>query len=145
MNEKKIIHGNIKPSNILFSVSQIETLIPKLSDFILGNTSNKFMSKSINEFFNILAPEIFEDSFFPEKNDIWSLGIIIYYKLFNKFPFEEKNEILFLNQIKSNISLKLYNNKFLDDLIRKMLILKKNKRKNWNKHLNNELLKIYYN
>jgi serine/threonine protein kinase len=33
------------------------------------------MSKSINEFSNILAPEIPEDNFFPKKNDIWSLGI----------------------------------------------------------------------
>jgi serine/threonine protein kinase len=62
--------------------------------------------------------------------------------LFNEFPFEEKNEILLLNQIKSNICLKLCNNKFLDGLIKKMLIVNKDKRISWDEYLNHEFFKI---
>ena len=58
INQKKIIHGNIKPSNILFSVNQIEKLIPKLSDINLGKTLNLFISKSLDEFHKTLAMNI---------------------------------------------------------------------------------------
>ena len=142
INQKKIIHGNIKPSNILFSVNQIEKLIPKLSDINLGKTLNLFISKSLDEFHKTLAPEVIEENFFSEKSDIWSLGITIYYMIFNEFPFEGKNEYIFLNEIKSNKNLKLCNNILLDDLLKKMLIVNKDKRISWDEYFNHDFFKI---
>ena len=71
-----------------------------------------------------------------EKSDIWSLGISIYYMIFEKYPFNGKNKEEILNDIKSNKKLKSSNNILLDDLLYKMLTVDLNKRISWKVYLN---------
>lgn len=37
------------------------------------------------------APEIFTQSIYDEKVDIWSAGIVLYYMLSGKLPYENEN------------------------------------------------------
>ncbi len=54
-----------------------------------------------------------------DKRDIWSLGIVIYYLLFQNYLYNGK-EYEIKEQIKSNKQLNNINYKLLDDLVKKM-------------------------
>lgn len=47
-----------------------------------------------------MAPEVFKNKSYDQKVDIFSLGVIFYFLVFGKFPFEAKEgeEILKLNE-----------------------------------------------
>ena len=48
-----------------------------------------------------IASEIIDKGNINNKNDIWSLGIIIYYLLFKEYPYEGKSEIFLYEDINS--------------------------------------------
>ena len=93
MYENKIIHGNIKPSNILlsFNNNNVNKLCLKISDFGLSNLYKEYkeiiISKSIKGKSEFISPECLKDEEINDKSDIWSLGILIYYLLFQKYPY----------------------------------------------------------
>ena len=61
---------------------------------------NILMNESIiNEPLLTIAPEILKEKNINIKNDIWSLGIIIYYILNKKYPYNDKNEISLYDDI----------------------------------------------
>ena len=39
-----------------------------------------------------MAPEIIKSKEISSKSDIWSLGVLIYYMLFKKYPFTENTK-----------------------------------------------------
>lgn len=45
------------------------------------------------------APEVFEDNEFGEAQEIWSLGVTIYFMATGNFPFESGNDIYNLNYL----------------------------------------------
>ena len=107
MKEKEIIHGNIKLSNILISLNQFNQLSFNLCIYDSIQFINQLDSKSILNQNTILSksPEFLKGENISNKSDIWSLGIIIYYMLFNKFPYDDKTEYhenIMLNQNKIN-------------------------------------------
>ena len=141
----KIIYYNLNLNNIL--VSKENTF--KLSDFTLNEESENLISKS-NFQNNSLstAPEILKTNEYNEKSDIWSLGVIIYYLLFQKYPYEGNSEIGLLRNIDSEISLlrdidyeknlgldQIKNNN-LKDLINKILKIKLEERLSWDEYFN---------
>ncbi len=95
MNELKIIHGNITLSNILLSIDKINKISIKLSDYGL-NKSLKYNLNSQSYLFPKYtnSPEILQGNVINEKSDIWSLGTIIYFMLFNEYPFNGENEVI---------------------------------------------------
>ncbi len=102
LRDKKIIHRNIKPSNILFCYKEDTNFIMKLSGlnyYKKGNdgcpsiNNNDFPNPSLNN----------ED----EKYDLWSIGIIMYFMYFGEY----KN----INKISK------INDKDLKDLIEKCI------------------------
>ena len=120
MNENKIIHGDIKPSNILLSLNKnnINKLCFKISYFGLSKFNKENLINSIRRTFQFISPECLKGQKKSNKSDIWSLGILIYYLLFKEYPYNGKeNEII--NQIESNKELKIINDKLLDDLLKK--------------------------
>ena len=102
MREKNIIHGNLKPENILATTVN-NKLVYKLTDYGIINKSD----------LKYQAPE-FNDTKIKDKSkvDLWSIGMILYELHFGSLPqlpiVEKKLE-------KSE-------NIFFDDLIRKLLI-----------------------
>ena len=70
-----------------------------------------------------IAPEILNNEDDLSKCVLWSLGIVIYYMYFKEYLYEGKNEFLLFHDIKSEKKLKPIDNKELNDLINKLLII----------------------
>ena len=115
-NELNIIHRDLKLSNILISLNKINKISFKLCDFGIS----KNMKDELSENNLTIAPEIIEKGNINNKNDIWSLGIIIYYLLFKEYPYKGESEILLYNDIISGKELKKSNNNELNDLLNKL-------------------------
>ena len=106
MNEKNIIHKDLKPSNILISLEKINKIQIKLSHFGSSNNLKEQSTLSKNGTPFTMPPEVLENGNISDKSDIWSLGIIIYYLLFNEYPFIGKTEVQINNDIHSGKNLK---------------------------------------
>ena len=96
IHNEKIIHRNIKPSNIFC----MKNGIVKLGDFglakMLSNSYNKTKTfKTFIENNNYPAPEIINKEEYSFEVDIWDLGITFYQLMYFQFPFEgeSKDEI----------------------------------------------------
>ena len=129
LHEKKIVHGDIKPSNIFLTKNNSI----KLGDF--GN-----FKKTLNLDYNnlYLPPEFCEKNECSNAGDIWSLGATFCHLITLEFPFEgnNKDEIYenikkgtknknILNEEKNNYNktiLDIYNKELLD-LIDEMMSL----------------------
>ena len=101
MNDNKIIHRNLKLSNILLSLNKerIDKSSFKILDFGLININEGNISSKVNSLtmsFEILKRE---ENLISSKSDIWSLGIIIYYLLFKEYPYND-GKIILLNKMK---------------------------------------------
>ena len=143
MNENKIIHGDIKLSNILLSLNKnnINKLCFKISYFGLSKFNKENLINTIRITSQLISPECLKGQKKSNKSDIWSLGILIYYLLFKEYPYNGKeNEII--NQIESNKELKIIDDKLLDDLLKKMLNPNINERINWEEYFNHPFFKI---
>ena len=130
LHSKNIIHGDIKPHNIVASEN-----IAFLIDFDLSENMNEpscQLCSRISGTPNYLAPEIWsqQDNIDYKLTDIYSLGVTMYY-LFNKrkLPYNAKNmedlecRIRSYEPVKSNTGIKL-----LDKLIMSIISKDPNKR-----------------
>ena len=101
--QNKDININIKPSNILITIDKNNRIIIKLSDFGLDKNKDENLSmSSLGNINLVLSPEEIERGKNSIKSDIWSLGIIIYYMLFNEYPYKGDTEFQLNNDIHSN-------------------------------------------
>jgi serine/threonine protein kinase len=92
MNEKIIIHRDLKLENILIKYNNNKRFNIKITDY---GSSKKLMSlsRSCNIGTTIyMAPEILNGEKYNYKCDLWSLGIIIYKLYFGKSPFPGESE-----------------------------------------------------
>ena len=129
IHSKNIIHRDIKPENILFSDKNDFSSL-KLIDFGLA-TQKKTDNKTVGTPY-YMAPEMIKGKFSP-KSDIWSVGIIIYLMLTDKFPFVKTKEYDVFEMIENC----KYNTELLDecdcsdeakDLVKKILVKDPEKR-----------------
>ena len=138
MDEQKIIHNHLKPSNILLFMDNLNKIKFKLSDF---GSVNDSINLNNNDIFLLTSPEVLNEEQITSKSNLWSLGIIIYYMLFKEYPFNAKSQIGIYKQIKSENKLKKINDKVLNDLVKKMLIINENDRISWNDYFNHPFFK----
>ena len=102
MREKNIIHGNLKPENILAKTIN-NKLLYKLTDYGSFNKLDlKYQAPEYND------PKIKDKS----KIDLWSIGMILYELHFGSLPQTPINKKKLLKS----------DNNFFDDLIRKLLV-----------------------
>jgi serine/threonine protein kinase len=87
-HKNKIIHGDIKPSNIIINNEGV----PMILDFGLSRDIKKESEEKEKDFSGTLAyspPEQLKENITNEKTDIWSLGITFYEVLTFINPFKE--------------------------------------------------------
>jgi serine/threonine protein kinase len=80
-----IIHGDIKPENIL--INDIQSV--KITDFDLSRVcynNNGYKSNDMFGTMNYMAPESYDLNIYSTKSDMWSAGIVLYNMITNKYP-----------------------------------------------------------
>lgn len=90
---KNMIHRDLKPNNILFlNKEQTEIVLIDfgISGFSNGNIKEKIYAGTIR----FQPPEMASGTSFTStpKIDVWALGVILYYMIYNSFPFDGKND-----------------------------------------------------
>ena len=146
MNEKNIVHRDLKLKNIMLKYSKenngsVLNFTPKLIDFGFSRVVDEDIMKTKLGTPATMAPEILRGSPYSKTCDLWSLGIIIYQILFKQHPFRARNEQEILKLITTtNGNFKIPDgmtiSKPLNDLLRKMLTVDPNKRISWEDYFN---------
>ena len=111
-NDKKIIHYDLKPQNVLFHNGQV-----KISDFGLCKVMNEdetrleLTSQGVGTYW-YLPPECFSNDYphISTKVDVWSVGVILFELLYGLKPFG--NEMSQERILKEGIMLKAYSLEF---------------------------------
>ena len=101
--EKKIIHYDLKPQNILFDNYEVKITDFGLAKMIEEGNSTELTSQGTGTYF-YLPPECFTNVIINQKVDIWSLGIIAFEMVFGVKPFG--NNISQIQYVRD----KVYNN-----------------------------------
>jgi uncharacterized RDD family membrane protein YckC len=82
--ELDIIHGDIKPSNILVQKNGIA----KLSDFGMARRASKSETRSVGGTPNYLAPELMKGKAPSIQSDMYALGVTLFEMTFGRLPVE---------------------------------------------------------
>ena len=147
MNKLNYIHGDLKLENILIK-KENNQFIYKLTDYGM----NKDFLSLTEELLELncpplyAAPEILENKKnIDKKNDLWSLGVIIYMLFTGKFPYEGKEnsdtEILEIIKSSGKKNLKqISNDPQFDHLIRALLTVNPEERLTWEEFFDHPFL-----
>lgn len=130
---KKILHRDLKPQNIL--VSKENTLV--ITDFGFARYfDNDVMLQTICGSPLYMAPEILLKKKYNNSSDLWSVGVILYEMLYGSVPFESRNLVDLIHKIKKvDVTLPLDKRKISKDVQELLLsLLQKDpkKRCEWN-------------
>lgn len=90
---KNLIHRDLKPNNILFldkDKTEIVLIDFGISGFSNGNTKEKIFAGTTK----FQPPEMADGSNYTSsaKIDVWALGVILFYMIYNTLPFNGKND-----------------------------------------------------
>ena len=143
LHKSKIIHGNLKLSNLLIS----EKMELKLTGF-------KFSIKITNQEMKLnklcgtphyMAPEILDIKIkHSYEIDIWALGVMIYKLIIGEFPFKAKDRDSAYEKIKKleySFPETIIISKEAKDLITKILVIEPSKRLSLEQILNHDFFK----
>ena len=90
VHSKKIVHGDLKPSNLVFKNGELKIVDFGFCKFLNGEKKNDLSKYFIGSPI-YMAPELFENGETSEKSDTYAVGVIFYEMLFGKAPFEAMN------------------------------------------------------
>ncbi|MEN8303609.1 MAG: protein kinase [Campylobacterota bacterium] len=82
-----LVHGDIKPPNIMISKDDDENLKFKIIDF--GSITEIFSNSSTAGTPSFLSPERFQGEAISETSEVFSIGVTIYLSLTGKYPYGE--------------------------------------------------------
>ncbi|KAF7259621.1 hypothetical protein EG68_02938 [Paragonimus skrjabini miyazakii] len=96
MNEHKVLHGNIKTSNIFIKDGQLKIGGFTISRLLIRthDTANAFVDTPY-----YMSPEVLKNEGYSNKSDIWSLGIVLYEMCTQKHAYTGTNLIRVLWQV----------------------------------------------
>ena len=150
MVKNKILHKALRLENILMKYDKEKSkfLVKlKLTDDsgLLDTSSSKISKEKIEGKLKYYAPEVIKEGKYTEKSDLFSLGVLIYFLYFNKFPFEGKTEEELLNNIKKGIPKELTKNSDFNDLLKNLLNEKEEERISWSDYFKHKFFRINQN
>jgi Nif-specific regulatory protein len=90
LHSKQIVHGDIKPSNILITSSPDGQLKVKFTDFGFAQYEKAEDPSGWKGTLPYLAPEIIRGEKLTPQTDLYSGGVFIYEILFGRLPFEDE-------------------------------------------------------
>ncbi|EIM89975.1 kinase-like protein, partial [Stereum hirsutum FP-91666 SS1] len=94
IHSRGIVHGDLKPSNLLFLTQDDDSEI-MIADFGLSRIVDDNTLVAINEICGTpgyMAPEIFQKAEYGKPVDIWAIGVIAFFILGGYQPFRRDNE-----------------------------------------------------
>jgi len=149
LHENHIIHGDLKPQNILISSTENNSVSNEIYSWIkiIDFGTAKIFKKEIIKGDDIvgtlyyIAPEVFSSNYdnYDEKSDIWSVGIILYKALTKKYPFigiSDEETIQYILENDYDDTLLMDYSDELKDLIKNLLMKDPNKRPSAKEALN---------
>ena len=152
MNELRIIHRDLKLENIFLNypdLSDKSKFEVKLGDFGLSKQLvNTLESRTLAGSPVYMAPEILINKLrkpYTSKVDIWSLGVIIFQLLFQKFPFygnsmtSLKKDLIKKNGIPQEIE--KIEDENLKDLMKKIFVIEPKNRISWSNYFDHPFFK----
>ena len=142
---KKVIHRDIKPDNIFFSTSEFDSPL-LLGDFGLSKLLTEGVTVTRVGTPGYQSPQIIQGHLYTFKTDIWSIGIIAFFLLQGKCPFdaEKSNEGQLLEKMRNNdYKFKIEVSKMAEDFIAKCLQFDESKRPSANELLEHPWIKMY--
>ncbi len=141
LNEKEYIHRDIKPYNILLSLNVKNGYKAILSGIYLAKKFTQVDYYSLRGMRYITPPEAIRGDTFNMKYDLWSVGILIYFMIKGKYPFDGKRDIVILPQIEKGVNLDISDDKDLNDLLKKTLEKNVDQRISWDSFFQHPFLK----
>ncbi len=145
MIDIELIHRNLKPFNILIKYTDKNrtNFDIKLSSFKFS----EYITEKIEEYeydycgtLNYMAPEV-EKSYYNNKCDLWSLGVILYELYTNKYIFYSNNKEETRINRKKGIIKNETDNEMINKLIRKLIQVDIDKRITWEEYFKDEFFK----
>ncbi len=123
VHSKGIIHGDIKPANVVFRSDECPVLIDfGISKRTKVSHNKEKQTKLILASPSYASPEIMQGLEFDQKVDIYSLGIMLYEMLTGKKPYTGKTQTeIVANSIQQSIPLLPDNLKAMQPLLDRML------------------------
>jgi len=82
-----LVHGDIKPENIMIAKDEDENLSYKIIDY--GSITEIFSLNSVAGTPSYLSPERFQGESINESSEIFSIGVTLYLALTGKYPYGE--------------------------------------------------------
>jgi len=82
-----LVHGDIKPHNIIVEKASTDSLEFKIIDY--GNITEIFSTDTKAGTASFLSPERFKNEAISESSEIFSIGTTLYLSLTNKYPYGE--------------------------------------------------------
>ena len=142
--DKRIVHRNIMPSNILIKYSNEEktNFDSILTDYGIAKEYDKDgkISGCLGNF-NYMAPEIIyeKNKFYKNNCDLFSIGVTMYYLFFGKLPFNRQ----YIGVTQKQLNIIIDEDKQFEDLLIKLLKENPDERITWKEYFNHPFFKQY--